>query len=76
MAEGICKTSGADIGVSITGIAGPGGGTKEKPVGLVYIGICVKDAVETKKFEFGLDRNMNQERAVKEALIWLWEQVK
>jgi hypothetical protein len=32
--------------------------------------------VETKKFEFGLDRSMNQERAVKEALIWLWEKVK
>jgi nicotinamide-nucleotide amidase len=76
MAEGICKTSGASVGVAITGIAGPGGGTKEKPVGLVYIGICVSGAVETKKFEFGLDRNMNQERAVKEALIWLWEKVK
>jgi nicotinamide-nucleotide amidase len=76
MAEGICKTSGADIGVSITGIAGPGGGTAEKPVGLVHIGMLVGGAVETKKFEFGLDRNMNQERAVKEALIWLWEKVK
>lgn len=76
MAEGVCKTSGADIGVSITGIAGPGGGTAEKPVGLVHIGMCVGGAVETKKFEFGLDREMNQERAVKEALIWLWEKVK
>ena len=39
MAEGIRKLSGADIGISTTGIAGPGGGTDEKPVGLVYIGI-------------------------------------
>lgn len=40
MAEGIAKTSGAKIGVSTTGIAGPGGGTPEKPVGLVYVGFC------------------------------------
>lgn len=76
MAEGICRTSGASVGVSVTGIAGPGGGTEEKPVGLVHIGMCVGGSVDTKKFEFGLDRNMNQERAVKEALIWLWEKVK
>ena len=44
MAQGILKLSGADIGVSVTGIAGPGGGSKEKPVGLVYIGIAVKGA--------------------------------
>lgn len=76
MAIGICKTSKADVGVSITGVAGPGGGTAEKPVGLVFIGLCVGGVVETKRFEFGLDREMNQERSVKESLIWLWEKVK
>lgn len=39
MAEGIVRESGADIGVGITGIAGPDGGTEEKPVGLVYIAL-------------------------------------
>lgn len=40
MAEGIKKLSGADIAVSLTGIAGPTGGTDEKPVGLVFMGVC------------------------------------
>lgn len=40
MCEGAKKAADADIGIGITGIAGPGGGTKEKPVGLVYLGIC------------------------------------
>ena len=40
MAEGVKKLSGADITVSVTGIAGPTGGTSEKPVGLVFLGIC------------------------------------
>lgn len=49
MAEGIRKASGADIGVGITGIAGPGGGSEEKPVGLVYIGISSENGIEVKK---------------------------
>lgn len=46
MAIGIAKTAGTDVSIVTTGIAGPGGGTKEKPVGLVYVGIYVKGKVE------------------------------
>jgi len=41
MAEGICKISKANVGIAITGIAGPGGGTALKPVGTVWLGVCV-----------------------------------
>jgi len=45
MASGLAKVSGSDVCVSVTGIAGPGGGTDEKPVGLVYIGLCYNGQV-------------------------------
>jgi nicotinamide-nucleotide amidase len=56
MAEGLRTISGADISISITGIAGPGGGSKEKPVGLVYIGLVSNNKKEIKKFLFSGDR--------------------
>lgn len=60
MAEGIRRVSGADIGVATTGIAGPGGGSPEKPVGLVYTAIATKEGTEVTRLmidEPGADRN-------------------
>ena len=63
MAEGIAKTSGADIGISTTGVAGPGGGTAEKPVGRVYIGVYYKGKVTTKELNLSGDRQKIREQA-------------
>ena len=57
-----------DVGISTTGIAGPGGGTKDKPVGLVCIGIKVKDEVKVFKRELKGDRNKIRQRAMMHAL--------
>ena len=55
MAEGAAKAAGADLAISVTGIAGPDGGTKEKPVGLVYVG-CYADG-EARAYEFHFTGN-------------------
>jgi nicotinamide-nucleotide amidase len=57
MAIGIAKTSGTDVSIVTTGIAGPGGGTNEKPVGLVYVGVYVDGEVTIKKCIFKGNRS-------------------
>lgn len=72
MAEGICRHTGADVGVGITGIAGPGGGTAEKPVGTVYAGICVNGKTEVMHMRLSGSRAEVREQtcaAVMERLI-------
>lgn len=68
MAEGIAREAKTDIGISTTGIAGPGGGTEEKPVGLVYIGVCIKGNVIVEKFNFTGDREAVRKKATINAL--------
>ncbi len=63
MAEGIRKLAGADIGISTTGIAGPTGGTPEKPVGLVFCGICTKNKTYAVKLMLGGDVNKTNSRS-------------
>lgn len=71
MAEGIARTGKTDIGLSVTGIAGPEGGTDEKPVGLVYVGLYIKGTVKTKKLNLWGGRQNIRNRTVIHALDWL-----
>lgn len=71
MAEGVKSISGSDLGISLTGILGPTGGTADKPVGLVYIGLCDDNVCTAKKFLFGDNRFRNKQRAAQAALEML-----
>ncbi len=71
MAEGVKSISGTDLGLSTTGIMGPTGATTDKPVGLVYIGICDDKVCTAKEFQFGDDRVLNKQRAAQAALDML-----
>ena len=68
MVRGAAKNAGANVALSSTGIAGPGGGTPEKPVGLVYVGCFVNGEVQVKKCNFDGDRRKVREKTVKTAI--------
>jgi competence/damage-inducible protein CinA-like protein len=68
MARGVRERLGADVGVGVTGIAGPGGGTPAKPVGLVYVSVSAPDAERTIDFSYGADRAAIRSRAAVAAL--------
>ena len=68
MCVGCAKAAKADMGLSTTGIAGPGGGTKEKPVGLVYLGCSLHEQVTVERHVFSGDREQVRKQAVDAAL--------
>ena len=68
MASGVAARYNTNVGIATTGIAGPGGGTDEKPVGLVYFGIYINGKVITKKYVFNGDRQGIRERATRTIL--------
>lgn len=76
MAKGAAKAADADAAVSLSGIAGPGGGSAEKPVGLVYIGVYVNGHVKSKKFNFEGDREAVRDSAVTAALKLVIKQIR
>lgn len=76
MALGALNKYKTDYALSITGIAGPEGGSAEKPVGLVWIGIAHKDKVEAQKFIFGKDRETNRELAAYSAMNLVIKDIK
>jgi nicotinamide-nucleotide amidase len=75
MAKAIQQGAQVDIGIATTGIAGPTGGTKDKPVGLIFIGVSTKDTVVVKEFLFSGDRLTNKDSTCTAALELLLETI-
>ena len=71
MASGARARFDTTLAVSITGVAGPDGGSDEKPVGLTYIGLARSAGVEVRRLQLGGDRGGNREGAARAALEWL-----
>jgi nicotinamide-nucleotide amidase len=76
MAEGVRRITGSDFSVATSGIAGPGGGTDTKPVGLVCIGVSSQMGTETYKMVFKGDRKRNIDRFAANALYKLLNKIK
>ena len=75
MCTGICAHTSADIGIGITGIAGPGGGTDEKPVGTVFIGICVRGNADVLEMYYGGSRDDVREKTCETALEYIYQKI-
>ena len=73
MAAGAQARFGASLAASITGVAGPDGGSDEKPVGLTYVGLASGVEVDVRRFQFAGDRAGNREMAARAVLEWLVE---
>lgn len=76
MAQGVCEKSKAQVGVGITGIAGPGGGTEKKPVGMVCFGFCINGKTATYTMQFGeIGRNQVRKSSVEFVLKTLIDMI-
>jgi PncC family amidohydrolase len=68
MAKGVRRALAADVGLSVTGIAGPGGGTEHKPVGLAWVGLSVPGHDQAERYLWDGDRRYNKEKSAEAAL--------
>jgi len=73
MAAGAQARFGATLAAAVTGVAGPDGGSLEKPVGLTYVGLADGSSVDVRRLSFAGDRAANREAAARAALEWLIE---
>ncbi len=75
MLEGLLESGGADLGIAVSGIAGPGGGTPEKPVGTVYIGVAGRDWKRVERWQFRGNRADVRRATAETALKMMLEEV-
>lgn len=77
MAQGVAEKAGSQVGVGVTGVAGPGGGTAKKPVGMVCFGFCINGEVKTYTKQFGeIGRNQVRKSSVEFVLQTLIDLLK
>jgi PncC family amidohydrolase len=75
MAEGVRARLGTDLGVGVTGVAGPDGGSESKPVGLVYVAVAGQGPSEVRRFHWAGDRSANKRRSAEAAIDMLLDRV-
>ena len=75
MAQGVANVAKSEVGVGVTGVAGPGGGTDEKPVGTVFIGICVRGNADVLEMHYGGSRDDVREKTCETALEYIYEKI-
>jgi nicotinamide-nucleotide amidase len=75
MVEGVARITGANVAIATTGIAGPDGGTPEKPVGTIWIGVKVFDKIRVEHFRFGTVREANIVRSANQAMLMAAEMI-
>jgi nicotinamide-nucleotide amidase len=71
MVSGVCRKMQTDVGIAVTGIAGPTGGTPAKPVGLVWAALYIRGKIITRRFMFSGERNVIRQRTVVYVIDWL-----